>query len=87
VLNFEYLLFILGASSYLLIQGVDCVLEYSRPQPHCSRLRLLKLELISSGGPLTWATIMTRWIMSYVSIAAAGLGYAYLFFNKEARIS
>jgi hypothetical protein len=47
--------------------------------------KVFKLELISSGGPLTWTTIMTRWILSYVSIAAAGLGYAYLFFNKEAR--
>lgn len=47
--------------------------------------KLFKLELISSGGPLTWTTMLTRWVMSYVSIAAGGLGYAYLLFNKEAR--
>jgi hypothetical protein len=47
--------------------------------------KLFKLELISSGQPLTWTTVMNRWVMSYVSIAAGGLGYAYLFFNKEAR--
>lgn len=47
--------------------------------------KLFKLELISSGQPLTWNTMMTRWVMSYASIAMGGLGYAYLFFNRDAR--
>ena len=45
--------------------------------------KVFKLELISSGNPLTWSTMMNRWILSYVSFAAGGLGFAYLFFNRE----
>ena len=45
--------------------------------------KLFHLELISSAEPLTWSTMIKRWIVSVGSLASGGAGYAYAFFNEE----
>ncbi len=45
--------------------------------------KVFKLELISTRKPLTWNTMMKRWILSIVSMAVGGIGYAVMFFNRE----
>ena len=47
--------------------------------------KVFKLELISTTKPLDWSTVITRWLVSFVSLNFAGLGYAYLFFDSEGR--
>jgi hypothetical protein len=47
--------------------------------------KLFKLEVISTDSSLTWTTMMTRWVMSYGSLVIGGLGYTYMFFNREMR--
>ena len=47
--------------------------------------KIFKLELISSAGPITWNTVVKRWVMSYASFAAAGLGYVYAVFEEHGR--
>jgi hypothetical protein len=45
--------------------------------------KLFKLELIASGEPITWTTMLKRWVVSVGSVAAGGFGYWYAFFNEE----
>ncbi len=45
--------------------------------------KLFKLELISSGEPITWTTMLKRWVVSVGSMAVGGFGYWYAFFNDE----
>lgn len=45
--------------------------------------KLFKLELISSGEPITWTTMLKRWVVSVGGVAAGGFGYWYAFFNEE----
>lgn len=47
--------------------------------------KLFKLELISTVGPLTWTAVIKRWIFSFVSFCAGGVGYVTVFFNREGR--
>jgi hypothetical protein len=43
------------------------------------------LELISVGKPLTWHTMVGRWVMGFGSFGVFGLGYLAAFLNKENR--
>jgi uncharacterized RDD family membrane protein YckC len=47
--------------------------------------KLFKLELISSGEPITWTTMLKRWVVSVGGVAAGGFGYWYAFFNEDKR--
>ena len=47
--------------------------------------KVFKLELISSGEPLTWTTILKRWVLSYVSFASAGMGYFYALIEEDGK--
>jgi hypothetical protein len=47
--------------------------------------KLFKLEVISTDAPLTWTSVMSRWILSIGSIAVGGAGYWYAFFNEEGK--
>jgi uncharacterized RDD family membrane protein YckC len=46
--------------------------------------KIFKLELISCGQPLTWGTVMKRWVLGILS-SIGGLGYSVIFFNREGR--
>jgi uncharacterized RDD family membrane protein YckC len=45
--------------------------------------KLFKLELISSGEPITWTTMLKRWVVSVGGVSAGGFGYWYAFFSEE----
>ena len=47
--------------------------------------KFFELELISTGEPLSWNTMMKRWVLSIVSLVTGGFGYAVMFFNPEGR--
>ena len=47
--------------------------------------KLFKIEIMSTAQPLTWTTMMKRWVLSTVSLALGGLGYIYLLFDREHR--
>ncbi len=45
--------------------------------------KLFKLELISTGEPITWTTMLKRWVVSVGSVSIGGFGYWVAFFNEE----
>lgn len=45
--------------------------------------KVFKLELVSAVGPLTWEMVTRRWLLSYVSFLAGGLGFLYALFNRD----
>ena len=47
--------------------------------------KVFKLELISTSHELDWATVIKRWLVSFVSLNFAGLGYLYMFIDSEGR--
>ena len=47
--------------------------------------KIFNLELISVGKPITWFTILKRWVMALGSIAIFGIGYFYAFFERKGR--
>jgi uncharacterized RDD family membrane protein YckC len=46
--------------------------------------KIFKLELISCHQPLTWSTVMKRWVLGILS-SIGGLGYSVMFFNRDGR--
>ncbi len=47
--------------------------------------KIFKIELISSGVPLTWKTMVYRWVLAQASLAAGGLGYLYALIDRDGR--
>jgi uncharacterized RDD family membrane protein YckC len=47
--------------------------------------KIMKLEIASSGAPLTWNRMALRWVLSVGSLATFGAGYWYAWFNAEGR--
>jgi uncharacterized RDD family membrane protein YckC len=47
--------------------------------------KVFKLELTTSGEPLTWTRMTYRWVLSIGSLAVFGAGYGYALFNDEER--
>jgi uncharacterized RDD family membrane protein YckC len=47
--------------------------------------KIMKLEIASSGAPLTWNRVALRWVLSVGSLAAFGAGYWYAWLNAEGR--
>jgi predicted HicB family RNase H-like nuclease len=47
--------------------------------------KVFGLELISTGNPITWQTIIRRWVLSIGSYAVFGAGYFYVLFDEEQR--
>jgi len=47
--------------------------------------KFFDLELISVGKPLTWNTIIGRWVMGFGSFGIFGAGYFSAIFDKEGR--
>jgi uncharacterized RDD family membrane protein YckC len=47
--------------------------------------KVFGLELVSVAGPITWGTVIGRWIMGFGSFALGGSGFIYAFFDKDGR--
>ena len=47
--------------------------------------KIFKLEMIAVHHPLDWPMVAKRWVLSMISLALGGLGYTYMFFDKEGR--
>ncbi len=47
--------------------------------------KVFGLELISTGNPISWQTIIGRWVLSLGSYAVFGAGYVYALFDEEQR--
>ncbi|MBS1959488.1 MAG: RDD family protein [Bdellovibrionales bacterium] len=72
--GFVFWMFSISFLNRVLIQGV------SRAS---IGKKVFDIELVSAVGPLTWGSVIKRWLLGYVSLFACGAGFIYSLFNKE----